>query len=74
MTWVWSGALLYDRMWFQNNRAAKQIKTRGEEDEQRVNNLTKQAIHDKLDSQINTAEAKLNTLKRRAETSESERV
>ena len=26
-------ALLYDRMWFQNNRAAKQIKTRGEEDD-----------------------------------------
>ena len=36
-----------------------------------MNNLAKQAIHDKLESQINTAEAKLNTLKRRAETAKA---
>ena len=33
--------------------------------------LAKQAIHDKLESQINTAEAKLNTLKARAETTKA---
>jgi len=33
--------------------------------------LAKQAIHDKLESQINTAEAKLSTLKARAETSKA---
>jgi hypothetical protein len=31
-----------------------------------VNNLARQAMHDKLESQINTAEAKLITLKARA--------
>lgn len=36
-----------------------------------VNNLAKQAVHDKLESQINTAEAKLNTLKARAETAKA---
>ena len=36
-----------------------------------VNDLAKQAIHDKLESQINTAEAKLNTLKARAETAKA---
>jgi hypothetical protein len=34
-------------------------------------NLTKQAIHDKLESQIDTADAKLNTLKARAETTKA---
>ena len=34
-------------------------------------NLTKQAVHDKLESQIDTAEAKLNTLKARAETTKA---
>ena len=34
-------------------------------------NMAKQAIHDKLESQINTAEAKLSTLKARAETSKA---
>jgi phage shock protein A len=33
--------------------------------------LAKQAIHDKLESQINTAEAKLNTLKARAQTAKA---
>jgi phage shock protein A len=33
--------------------------------------LAKQAIHDKLGSQISTAEAKLNTLKARAETAKA---
>ena len=33
--------------------------------------LAKQAIHDKFESQINTAEAKLSTLKARAETSKA---
>jgi hypothetical protein len=36
-----------------------------------VNNLAKQAIHDKLESQIKTAEAKLDTLKARAETAKA---
>jgi|SRR6266849_2961038 len=36
-----------------------------------VKNLTKRAIHDKLESQITTAEAKLNTLKARAETTKA---
>jgi hypothetical protein len=36
-----------------------------------VKNLAKQAIHDKLESQINTAEAKLNTLKARAGTAKA---
>ena len=36
-----------------------------------VNKLAKQAIHDKLESQINTADAKLNTLKARAETAKA---
>lgn len=34
-------------------------------------NLAKQAIHDKLESQIKTAEAKLDTLKARAETAKA---
>ena len=34
-------------------------------------NLVKQAVHDKLKSQINTAEAKLNTLKARAESAKA---
>jgi phage shock protein A len=34
-------------------------------------NLAKQAIHDKLESQIKTAEAKLVTLKARAETAKA---
>ncbi len=33
--------------------------------------LAKQAIHDKLESQVNTAEAKLNTLKARAQTAKA---
>ena len=33
--------------------------------------FAKQAIHDKLESQIDTAEAKLNTLKARAETTKA---
>ena len=33
--------------------------------------LAKQAIHDKLESQIKTAEAKLDTLKARAETAKA---
>lgn len=33
--------------------------------------LAKQAIHDKLESQINIAEAKLNTLKARAQTAKA---
>jgi len=33
--------------------------------------LAKQAIHDKLESQINTAEAKLKTLKARAQTAKA---
>jgi phage shock protein A len=33
--------------------------------------LAKKAIHDKLESQINTAEAKLNTLKARAQTAKA---
>ena len=36
-----------------------------------MNNLAKQAIHDKLESQINMAEAKLNTLKAQAETAKA---
>jgi len=36
-----------------------------------VNNLAKQAIHDKFESQIKTAEAKLNTLKAQAETAKA---
>jgi len=34
-------------------------------------NMAKQAIHDKLESQIKTAEAKLDTLKARAETAKA---
>jgi hypothetical protein len=34
-------------------------------------NVTKQVIHDKLESQIKTAEAKLDTLKARAETAKA---
>jgi hypothetical protein len=34
--------------------------------------LAKKAIHDKLESQIDTAEAKLNTLKARAETTKAD--
>ena len=33
--------------------------------------LARQAIHDKLESQINTADAKLNTLKARAQTAKA---
>jgi multidrug resistance efflux pump len=36
-----------------------------------VKNLAKQAVHDKLESQIKTAEAKLDTLKARAETAKA---
>jgi len=34
-------------------------------------NLTRQAVHDKLESQIKTAEAKLDTLKTRAESTKA---
>jgi hypothetical protein len=36
-----------------------------------TNDLAKQAIHDKLESQINTAEAKLDTLKAQAQTAKA---
>jgi len=63
-------ALLYDSVSFQNN--CSQPNMTGEENSMSTDvKLAKQAIHDKLESQINTAEAKLNTLKARAQTAKA---
>jgi chaperonin cofactor prefoldin len=55
-----------------SNRAEANDETRGE---QRMaidtNDLAKKAIHDKLESQINTAEAKLDTLKAQTQTAKA---
>ncbi len=59
-------ALLHDSVWFQNN--CSQPNMTGEENSMSTDvKLAKQAIHDKLKSQINTTEAKLKTLKARAQ-------
>jgi hypothetical protein len=55
-----------------SNRAEADHETRGEKRMAiNTNDLAKQAIHDKLESQIKTAEAKLDTLKAQAQTAKA---
>jgi hypothetical protein len=65
-------ALLYERTWFQDNRARNHP---GDPKEKSMNievNMAKKAIQDKLESEIKAAEVKLRTLKAEAETAKAD--
>jgi hypothetical protein len=65
-------ALLYHRMWFQDDRAGNHIRDTKENTMNIEVNMAKKAIHDKLESEIEAAKAKLETLRAEAETAKAD--
>jgi hypothetical protein len=65
-------ALLYDRVRSQHNRARKQWREAKENSMCADVNMAKQAIHDKFETQIKIAEAKLDMVKAQAESAKAD--
>jgi hypothetical protein len=65
-------ALLYDRVRSQHNRARKQWREAKENRMCADVNMAKQAIHDKFETQIKIAEAKLDMVKAQAESAKAD--